>query len=76
MIPYGLAYTAVNNNSGSVMTNNLVLASAIRRSLPFGYRLGLEKTASFIPEDRFVDFPGWVVYARKRSGTHLQDVHL
>jgi lipopolysaccharide export system permease protein len=40
------------------------------------YRLGFEKSASFVQEDRFVDFPGWVVYARKRDGNHLRDVRL
>ena len=40
------------------------------------YRLGFEQSTSFIQEDRFVDFPGWVVYARKRNGNHLDDVKL
>ena len=40
------------------------------------FRLGVEKTTSFIQEDRFVHFPGWVVYARKRDGNYLQDVRL
>ena len=40
------------------------------------FRLGMEKTASFIQEDRFTDLPGWVVYTRKRHGNHLQDVRL
>ncbi len=38
--------------------------------------LGFEKSVTFVQEDRFVDFPGWVVYARKRSGNYLQDVRL
>jgi lipopolysaccharide export system permease protein len=40
------------------------------------FRLGFEKSASFIQEDRFVDFPGWVVYVRKRDGQQLRDVRL
>lgn len=40
------------------------------------FRLGMEKTASFIQEDRFIDLPGWVVYTRKRHGNHLEDVRL
>jgi lipopolysaccharide export system permease protein len=40
------------------------------------FRLGMEKTASFIQEDRFTDLPGWVVYTRKRYGNHLHDVRL
>lgn len=40
------------------------------------FRLGFEKSAAFLQEDRFVDFPGWVVYTRKRDGNHLQDVRL
>lgn len=40
------------------------------------FRLGVEKSVTFVQEDRFVDFPGWVVYARKRTGEHLQDVRL
>jgi lipopolysaccharide export system permease protein len=38
--------------------------------------LGFEKSASFIEEDRFVDFPPWMVWVRKRQGDHLQDVKL
>ncbi len=40
------------------------------------FRLGFEQSASFIQEDRFVDFPGWVVYVRKRDGRHVRDVRL
>lgn len=41
------------------------------------FQLGLEQTSAFIQEDRFLfDFPGWVVYTRKREGDHLRDVHL
>jgi lipopolysaccharide export system permease protein len=40
------------------------------------FQLGLETSAGFITEDRFVDFPGWVVYVRKRNGDHLRDVRL
>jgi lipopolysaccharide export system permease protein len=40
-------------------------------------RLGYQNTTSFIPEGRFVDLKGWgVVYARRRDGDHLEDVHL
>jgi lipopolysaccharide export system permease protein len=41
------------------------------------FRLGSERSASFVQEGRFVmDFPGWVIYTRKRDGEHLQDVRL
>lgn len=41
------------------------------------FRLGTERSASFVQEGRFVlDFPGWVIYTRKRDGEHLQDVRL
>jgi lipopolysaccharide export system permease protein len=43
--------------------------------------MGMENTADFVQEDRFVDIPvtnrlEWVVYTRKRNGNHLQDVRL
>jgi lipopolysaccharide export system permease protein len=40
------------------------------------FRLGFSKSANFIQEDRFVEFPGWVIYTKKREGNHLYDVHL
>jgi lipopolysaccharide export system permease protein len=40
------------------------------------FRLGMEQSASFLQEDRFLDFPGWVVYVRERDGNHVQDVRL
>jgi lipopolysaccharide export system permease protein len=40
------------------------------------FQLGLDAPSAFIAEDRFVDFDGWVVYVRKRNGSHLQDVRL
>jgi lipopolysaccharide export system permease protein len=36
--------------------------------------LGIEQTAAFLPEDRFVNFPGFVIYARKRNQNQLHDV--
>ena len=38
--------------------------------------LGFEKSASFIQEDRFLVFPPWLVWVRKRQADHLQDVRL
>jgi lipopolysaccharide export system permease protein len=56
---------------------NLDIAPRCRvayKEMPF--RLGLEASATLVQEDRFVDFPGWVVYTRKRQGDRLQDVRL
>src|ERR1043165_7471737 len=39
------------------------------------FQIGLERSASLIVEDRFMDdFPGYIVYVKKKSGTNLQDV--
>lgn len=40
------------------------------------FHLGFERSASFVQEDRFVEFGDWVVYTRERNGDHLQDVRL
>jgi lipopolysaccharide export system permease protein len=40
------------------------------------YHMGFEESTSFLQEGRFVDFPGWVVYTRKRDGNHLQDIKM
>src|SRR5438093_2595562 len=41
------------------------------------FRLGLERASSFIVENQFMDdFPGYVVYIRKKDGTHLQEVSI
>ncbi len=57
---------------------NLALAPRCRAAYKqLLYTLGFEKSASFVEEGRFlVDFPGWVIYTRKRTGEHLQDVRL
>ena len=41
------------------------------------FRLGLERASSFIVEQQFMDdFPGYVLYVRKKEGTHLQEVSI
>ena len=41
------------------------------------FRLGLEGASSLIVEKQFMDdFPGYVVYVRKKDGTHLQEVSI
>jgi len=41
------------------------------------FRLGLERASSFFVEKQFMDdFPGYVVYVRKKDGTHLQEVSI
>src|SRR5438105_8712010 len=41
------------------------------------FRLGLERASSFFVEKQFLDdFPGYVVYVRKKDGTHLQEVSI
>jgi lipopolysaccharide export system permease protein len=40
------------------------------------FRIGLDQSTSFVQEGRFVDLPGWVLYATKRDGNHLRDVRL
>jgi lipopolysaccharide export system permease protein len=41
------------------------------------FRLGLERAGSFIVENQFMDdFPGYVVYVRKKEGSHLQEVSI
>ncbi|HYT60623.1 MAG TPA: LptF/LptG family permease [Haliangiales bacterium] len=41
------------------------------------FRVGLERSTSLILEDRFMDdFPGYIVYVKKKSGTNLQDVSI
>ena len=41
------------------------------------FRLGLERAGSFIIENQFMDdFPGYVVYVRKKDGNHLQEVSI
>ena len=41
------------------------------------FRLGLERASSFFVEKQFMDdFPGYVVYIRKKDGTHLQEVSI
>ena len=40
-------------------------------------RLGLERASSFIVENQFMDeFPGYVVYVRKKNGPDLQEVSI
>ena len=41
------------------------------------FRLGLERASSFIVENQFMDeFPGYVLYVRKKEGNHLQGVSI
>ena len=41
------------------------------------FRLGLERAGSFIVEKQFMDdFPGYVVYVRKKDGATLQEVSI
>src|SRR6266446_1395414 len=41
------------------------------------FRLGLEGASSLIVEKQFMDdFPGYVVYVRKKDGAHLQEVSI
>lgn len=41
------------------------------------YKLGVEHSTAFLPEDRFVDeIPGYILYVRKREGDRLRDVQL
>jgi lipopolysaccharide export system permease protein len=41
------------------------------------YRIGLERSTSLIMEGRFMDdFPGYIVYVGKKSGTNLYEVRI
>src|SRR5438552_288377 len=41
------------------------------------FRLGLERASSFIVENQFMDdFPGYVIYVRKKDGPNLQGVSI
>lgn len=40
------------------------------------YSVGIQSTANFVEEGRFMNFPGWVLYASEKKGNHLRDVRL
>ena len=41
------------------------------------FRAGMERSTSLIAEDRYMDdFPGYIVYVGKKSGTNLHDVRI
>ena len=41
------------------------------------FRIGMERSTTLITEDRYMDdFPGFIVYVGKKSGTNLNDVRI
>jgi lipopolysaccharide export system permease protein len=41
------------------------------------FRIGMERSTTLIAEDRYMDdFPGFIVYVGKKSGTNLNDVRI